>query len=151
MKLREYELNICNDMSSIVLKFVDNFASTLNRHSYERRWSIKFWLKSQSINATIFFLFVDVSNIIYVHKWKNFFWRLRIVNTWIILIDFNLFSFFCQSRCFCIEMYNDRSCYKRNTLCVINSSLNELAFDSNSRWLLLSFEIRSRYLFWNVY
>ncbi len=151
MKSRRYERNIRNDVSSIVLKFVDDFTLTFNRYSYARRWSMKFWLKWQSINAIIFFLFVNVSNFIDVHKWENSFWRLRIVNTWIMLIDLDFFSFFCRSRCFCIEIYNDRACCKYNTLCVLNFLLNELVFDSNSRWSLLSFEIRSRCLFWDVY
>jgi hypothetical protein len=151
MNFKEYERNTRSDVSSTVLRSVDDFASTLSRHSYARRWSMKFWLESQSINATIFFLFVDVSNFIDVHKWENSLWRLRIVNTWTMLIDLDLFSFFCRSRCSCIEIYNDQSCCKRSTLCVINSSLNELASDLNSRWLLLSSEIRSRCLFWDVY
>jgi hypothetical protein len=42
MKLKKYKQNICNNVSSITLKFVDDFASTFNRHSYAKRWSMKF-------------------------------------------------------------------------------------------------------------
>jgi hypothetical protein len=108
---RKWNLNTRKDVSFIVYEFVDEFSSDLKRHSYARRWSMKFWLKSLSINVNIRSLFVEITKIIDIHKWKFSFTRFRIVNTWIMSIDFCFFSIACRCRHCDIETCNVSICH----------------------------------------
>jgi hypothetical protein len=110
LNFKKWDLNIFKNVSFIVYEFVDEFSFTFRHHSYAKRWSIKFWLKSLSINASIRTLFVEITKIIDVHKWKFFFTRFRIVNMWIMSINFCLFSTICRCRHCDIEIYNVSTC-----------------------------------------
>jgi hypothetical protein len=108
---KKWNLNTRKNVSFIVCEFVDEFSSDFKRHSYARRWSIKFELKSLSINASIRTLFVEITKIIDAHKWKKIFTCFRIVNTWIMSIDFCFFSIACRCRHCDIETCNVSTCH----------------------------------------
>ncbi len=151
LNFRRCDLNIFINVSFIVCESVDEFSSELRRHSYAKRWSIKFWLKSLSINAKIRTLFVEITKIIDAHKWKFFFTRFRIVNMWIMSIDFYFFSTICWCRHCDIKIYNALLCHKCSKLYATNSSLNELSFALNLRWLLSSIACHQNFYFWSAY
>jgi hypothetical protein len=111
---KKWDLNTRKNVSFTVCEFVDEFSSDLRRHSYARRWSMKFWLKSLSINVNIRSLFVEITKIIDVHKWEFFFTRFRIVNTWIMSINFCFFSTVCRCRHCDIEICNVSICHMCN-------------------------------------
>jgi hypothetical protein len=139
---RKWKLNTRKNVSFTVCEFVDEFSFDFKRHSYAKRRSIKFWLKSLSINASIRTLFIEITKIINAHKWEFFFTRFRIVNTWIMSIDFCLFSIACRCRHYDIETCNVSTCHMCNKECEKDSSLNESFFDSNSQWRLSLIEFR---------
>jgi hypothetical protein len=142
LNFKKCDLNILKNVSFIICKFVDEFSSALRRHSYAKRWLIKFWLKSLSINASIRTLFVEITKIIDAHKWKFSFTHFRIVNMWIMSIDLCFFSTIYRC-CHCdIEIYNVLFCHKCNKLYATNSSLNELFFVQNQQWQLSLIEFR---------
>jgi hypothetical protein len=133
LNFQKCDLNIFKNVSFIICEFVDEFSSAFKRYSYAKRWSIKFWLKSLSINANIRTLFVEITKIIDVHEWKFSFTRFRIVNLWIMSIDLCLFSTICRCRHCDIEIYNVLLYHKCNKLYATDSSLNELFFALNQR------------------
>jgi hypothetical protein len=134
LNFRKWDLNTRKNVSFTVCEFVDEFSSDLKRHSYAKRWSIKFWLKSLLINASIRILFVEITKIIDVHKWKFSFTRFWIVNTWIMSIDFCLFSITCRCRHCDIKTCNVSTCHMCNKWCEKDSSSNESFFVSNQQW-----------------
>ncbi len=131
---KKWDLNTRKNVSFIVCESVDEFSSDFRRHSYAKCWSIKFWLKSLSIDAIICILFIEITKIIDVHKWKFSFTRFRIVNTWIMSIDFCFFSTACRSRHCDIETCNVSICHMCNKWCEKDSSSNESFFDSKQQW-----------------
>jgi hypothetical protein len=151
LNFKKCDLNILKNVSFIVCEFVDEFSSEFKRHSYARRWSIKFWLKSLSINANIRMLFVEITKIIDAHKWEFSFTRFRIVNMWIMSIDFCFFSTICRCRHCDIKIYSALFCHKCSRLYTTNSSLNELSFALNLRWRLSSTACHQDFHFWDVY
>jgi hypothetical protein len=134
LNFKKCDLNIFKNVSFIVYKFIDEISFAFKHHSYTKRWSIKFWLKSLSINANIRMLFVEITKIINAHKWKFFFTHFRIINMWIMSIDFCFFSTICRCRHCDIEIYNVLLCHKYNKLYATNSSLNELFFVQSQQW-----------------
>ncbi len=133
LNFKRWNLNTRKNVSFIVCEFVDEFSFDLKRHLYAKRWSMKFWLKLLSINASIRSLFVKITKIIDAHKWKFFFTRFRIVNTWIMSIDFCFFSTACRCRHCDIETFNVSTYHMCNKWCEKNSSLNEFFFDQSSQ------------------
>jgi hypothetical protein len=111
LNFRRWDLNTRKNVSFIVCEFVDEFSSVLRRHSYARRWSIKFWLKSLSINASTRILSAEITKIIDAHKWKFLFTHFRVVNTWIMSIDLCLFSTACRCRHCDIETCSVSTCH----------------------------------------
>jgi hypothetical protein len=136
LNFKRWDLNTRKDVSFIVCEFVDEFSSDFKRHSYARRWSIKFWLKSLSINANIRLLFIEITKIIDVQKWKFFFTRFRIVNTWIMSIDFCLFSIICRCRHCDIKTCSVSTYHMCNKWCEKDSSSNAFFFNLNQQWRL---------------
>jgi hypothetical protein len=126
---KKWDLNTRKNVSFIICEFVDEFSSDFKRHLYAKRWSIKFWLKLLSINANIRSLFVEITKIIDAHKWKFSFTCFRIVNTWIMSIDFCFFSIVCRCRHCDIETCNVLICHMCNKWCEKDSSSNESFFD----------------------
>jgi hypothetical protein len=131
LNFRRWDLNTRKNVSFIVCEFVDEFLFDFRRHSYAKRWSIKFWLKSLSINASIRSLFVEITKIIDVHKWEFSFTRFRIVNTWIMSIDFYLFSTACRCRHCDIKTCSVSIYHMCNKWCEKDSSSNESFSDSS--------------------
>jgi hypothetical protein len=128
---KKWNLNTRKNVSFIVCEFVDEFSFDFKCHSYAKRWSIKFWLKLLSINANIRSLFVEITKIIDVHKWKFSFTRFWIVNTWIMSIDLCFFSTACRCRHCDIEICNVSIYHMCNKWCEKDFSSNESFFDSN--------------------
>jgi hypothetical protein len=91
-------------------------------------------------------LFVEITKIIDAHKWKFSFTRFRIVNVWIMSIDFCFFSTICRCRHRDIEIYNALLCHKCNKLYATDSSLNKLSFALNLRWRLSSIACRQNFI-----
>ncbi len=91
----------------------------------------KIWLKSLLINASICTLFVEITKIIDVHKWKFFSTCFRIVNTWIMSINFCFFSIACRCRHCNTETCNVSICHMCSRLCEKDSSSNESFFDQS--------------------
>jgi hypothetical protein len=131
---RKWDLNTRKSVLFTVCEFVDEFSLDFKRHLYAIRWSIKFWLKSLSMNVNTRTLFVNVTKIINIHKWEFSFTRFRIVNTWIMSIDFCLFSIVYRCRHCDIEICNVSTFDMCNKWCEKDSSLNEFFFDSSQQW-----------------
>jgi hypothetical protein len=126
---KKWNLNTRKNVSFIVCEFVDKFSSDFKCHSYAKRWSIKFWLKSLSIKTCIRLLFIEITKIIDVYKWEFFFTRFRIVNTWIMFIDFCFFLIVCRYRHCDIEICYVSIYHMYNKRCEKDSSSNKFFFD----------------------
>jgi hypothetical protein len=129
LNFKRWNLNTRKNVSFIICEFVDEFSSDLKRHLYAKRWSIKFWLKSLLINASISFVICQNHEDHRRSQIKFFFTRFRIVNTWIMSIDFCFFSIVCRCRHCDIEICNVSIYHMCSKWCEKDSSSNESFFD----------------------